>query len=164
MQTARIVRPLLGAALLAGLIACFPAHVSEAGIRIGIGGFGYRTGYTRAPLYRSVGYRHGGYYSYYRPRSGFGLSVGVGYPYYSYYRPRYSVYSYYRPSISYYGPTYYGYSYYRPRYYSYSYYRPYYYGYSYYRPRYYAGYAPYGYAYGGVRYHGSYGCGSACCY
>lgn len=137
MQTARIVRPLLGAALLTGLITCFPTGTSEAGIRIGIGGFGYRTGYTGRPLFRSVGYRHGGYYSYYRPRARFGFSIGIGSPYYSYYRPRY---------------------------YGYSYYRPYYYGYSYYRPRYHVGYAPYGYAYGSVRYHGSYGCGSACCY
>lgn len=133
---------------------------------------------------QQVGYRYGGFRSYgygygFRPR--FGLSIGFGY------RPSYYGYSYYRPYRSFYRAPYYGYSYYRPRYYGaslfrpryygYSYYRPSYYGYSYYRPSIYSYYRPLAYggyyygssypvvvpSFGGIRYHGSYGYGSACC-
>jgi hypothetical protein len=175
MNTTRTKCLFCGVGLLAGMMAIPAAEAASSSVPVRT--LTHRVVDNQPAAVQTVGYRIGGRSRYgYGYRSRGGLSVSIGYspryygyrsysssyraPYYghSYYRPRYSSYSYYRA-------PYYGYSYYRPRYYSYSYYRPVYYGSRYSGGSYYYGRSvPYVVpTYGGVRYHGSYGYGSACC-
>ena len=166
------------AGLLAGILAIPTAEAASHSVPVRT--LTHRVVDNQPAAVQTVGYRIGGYSRYgYRSRGGLSVSIGYSPRYYgyrsysSYYRAPYYGHSYYRPrysSYSYYRAPYYGYSYYRPRYYSYSYYRPVYYGSSYYGSSYYGGSHYYGRtvprvvpSYGGIRYHGSYGYGSACC-